>query len=147
MTRQRRVILEQIRKVCTHPTADEVYRMVRRRVARISLATVYRNLEMLADRGLIRRLELAGGARRYDGAVQDHYHVRCVRCGRVGDVYAGRLRALEAAFRRASDYTITGFRLELIGLCPRCRRRSAGGATRSASDHDAASAGGGVHGR
>ncbi|MGB9626473.1 MAG: Fur family transcriptional regulator [Phycisphaerae bacterium] len=147
MTRQRRVILEQLRKVCTHPTADEVYRMVRRRIGRISLATVYRNLEMLADRGLIRRLDLAGGARRYDGDTKDHYHVRCVRCGRVGDVYAGRLRALEATFGGASDYAIMGWRLELIGLCPRCRRRSAGRVTGSAGDQDAPNAGGGVHGR
>jgi Fur family transcriptional regulator, ferric uptake regulator len=89
MTRQRQVILEQLREVCSHPTADEVYGMVRRRLPRISLGTVYRNLEMLVKAGLIRRLDMAGRQRRYDGNVEHHYHVRCSRCGCVGDVMRG----------------------------------------------------------
>jgi Fur family ferric uptake transcriptional regulator len=147
MTRQRRVILEELRRVCTHPTADEVYRRVRRRLARISLATVYRNLETLADRGLIGRLEPAGGPRRYDADTTDHYHVRCSRCGRVGDVFAGRLPALETAFRKATEYAIMGYRLELIGLCPRCRRRPAGVTAKAKGGRQAPKGPRGVHGR
>ena len=60
MTRQRAVILEELRKVKTHPTADELYSIVRERLPRISLGTVYRNLDFLADTGEIRRLEAAG---------------------------------------------------------------------------------------
>jgi Fur family ferric uptake transcriptional regulator len=121
MTRQRRVILEQLRKVVSHPTADEVYAMVRRRLPRISLGTVYRNLEILAEGGAIRRLDMAGRQRRYDGNLEHHYHVRCVRCGRVGDVVSRPLPELDNAFRGSSDYEIIGHRLELVGLCPRCK--------------------------
>ncbi|MGE5577510.1 MAG: Fur family transcriptional regulator, partial [Syntrophothermus sp.] len=53
MTRQRQIILEELKNVTTHPTADEVYEMVRRRLPRISLGTVYRNLELLAEEGII----------------------------------------------------------------------------------------------
>jgi len=62
MTRQRRIILEELRKVDSHPTADEVYEMVRRQLPRISLGTVYRNLEILSREGLIQKVVL--GARR-----------------------------------------------------------------------------------
>ena len=60
MTRQRRVILEALRGTTSHPTADEVYEMVRRRLPRISLGTVYRNLEILSGEGLVAKLEMAG---------------------------------------------------------------------------------------
>lgn len=122
MTRQRGLILKQLRRVTSHPTADEVYGMVRRRLPRISLATVYRNLEILAGRGEILRLDMAGRQRRYDGHLEHHYHVRCTRCGRVGDVYAAPIRFTETTFRGLSDYEIKGHRLELFGLCPRCKK-------------------------
>ena len=84
MTRQRRVILQELQKVTTHPTADQVYDMVRKKLPRISLATVYRNLDLLAQDGLISKLD--GGAQlRFDGNPADHYHIRCTRCQRVDD--------------------------------------------------------------
>ncbi len=124
MTRQRRVILDELRRVDTHPTADELYALVRRVLPRISLGTVYRNLEILAERGLIRRLDGAGGKRRYDGDVGHHYHVRCERCGRMGDVHMEPIAIDKRAARRASAYRITGIRLELAGICPKCRAGS-----------------------
>ena len=81
MTRQRAVILEELRKVKTHPTADELYSIVRERLPRISLGTVYRNLDFLADTGEIRRLEAAGTTKRFDGDISWHQHVRCIHCG------------------------------------------------------------------
>ena len=86
MTRQRMVILEELKKVRTHPTADELYAMVRARLPRISLGTVYRNLDFLAETGEILKLEAAGSIRRFDGDIRPHQHIRCTNCGRVGDV-------------------------------------------------------------
>jgi len=122
MTRQRQVILEALRKVSSHPTADEVYEMVRRRLPRVSLGTVYRNLEMLSERGMIQKLELGGSRRRFDGNVRDHYHVRCIRCGRLEDAPVESVAAVEDALRGATDYEIIGHRLEFIGLCPQCKK-------------------------
>ncbi|MBI4833175.1 MAG: transcriptional repressor [Candidatus Lindowbacteria bacterium] len=126
MTRQRKTILDELRKVDSHPSADEVYEMVRRRLPHISLGTVYRNLEILSESGEIQKLELAGSQMRFDGNAQDHYHVRCVRCGRVGDIAAAPARSLEEAFRRMTDYDIVGHRLEFMGLCPGCMGRVTG---------------------
>lgn len=124
MTRQRQVILEELRKVSSHPTADEVYDMVRRRLPRVSLGTVYRNLELLSERGMIQKLELGGTRRRFDGKADDHYHVRCIRCGRLEDAPVESFTAVEDALRGATDYEILGHRLEFIGLCPQCRKEA-----------------------
>lgn len=126
MTRQRRVILEELRKLESHPTADEVYEIARRRLPRISLGTVYRNLEILSEYGMIRKLELGGTQKRFDGDVGGHYHVRCIRCGCIEDVHMEPLTTIENAIRRVSDYEIIGSRLEFIGVCPRCRKEAQG---------------------
>ena len=77
--------------------------------------------QLLAERGLIRRLDGTGSKRRYDGDTDAHYHVRCERCGRVDDVHTPPIKVPRRAAARASGYRITGHRLELTGLCPTCR--------------------------
>jgi Fur family ferric uptake transcriptional regulator len=124
ITRQRQIILEELRKVTTHPTADEVCQLVRRRLPHISLGTVYRNLELLADYGLILKLEMAGAQRRFDGNVENHYHVRCSSCSRVEDLPARPIAIPENNFREMTTFEITGHRLEFFGLCPACKRES-----------------------
>jgi Fur family ferric uptake transcriptional regulator len=69
MTRQRKVILEELRNVDTHPSADEIYEMVRKRLPHISLGTVYRNLEILSETGAIQKLELGCAQKKFDGKV------------------------------------------------------------------------------
>ena len=122
MTRQRQVILEELKKVTSHPTADEVYEMVRRRLPRISLGTVYRNLETLSESGLIQKLEFGGDQKRFDGNLENHYHVRCTNCGRLDDIPSRQIIDIENAFRNACDYQITGHQLILTGLCPDCQK-------------------------
>lgn len=124
LTEQRRVILEELRKVKTHPTADEIYQCVRKRLPKISLGTVYRNLEILSAAGLITKLELAGTPKRFDGLTERHYHVRCLRCGRVDDVPVQSIALLERSLRTLTDYEIVSHRLEFIGVCPDCRQET-----------------------
>lgn len=121
MTRQRKIILEELRNMHSHPTADEVYETVRKRMPRISLGTVYRNLEILSQWGLAQRLDLAGNRRRFDGLTEEHYHVRCVRCGEVEDVPVEPLQTLEESARTNTDFEIIGHRLNFLGVCPGCR--------------------------
>ena len=121
MTKQRQAVLEVLRSFETHPTAREVHDRVRRRLPRISLGTVYRNLEILSACGIIGTLELACHQRRYDGEVGDHYHVCCIRCGRIEDAPVPRLANVEEALSEASGYDVVGHRLEFKGICPRCK--------------------------
>ena len=123
ITHQRQVILDEVRKVNIHPTADEVYELVRKRLPRISLGTVYRNLEILSAQGLIRRIGPPSQQMRFDGVTRDHYHVRCVSCGRVEDAPMISVGDLEDAVRNQSNYTITGHTLEFLGICPECKKQ------------------------
>jgi len=124
MTPQRKVILEELRKVNTHPSADEIYAMVRRRLPRISLGTVYRNLEILAENGQIQKLELGSSLKRFDGVAENHYHIRCIRCDRVVDAPVDFDPALDQKLKSISDFDIIGHRLEFIGICPACRKQA-----------------------
>jgi Fur family transcriptional regulator, ferric uptake regulator len=121
MTKQRRVIVEELSKLKSHPTATVLYELVRKRLPKISLGTVYRNLDLLADAGIIGKLETAGTQKRFDGAIENHYHVRCVRCGRVDDLPVPLFDDIEGALRGLSDYEILSHRLEFQGICPSCR--------------------------
>ncbi|MHC4423917.1 MAG: Fur family transcriptional regulator [Planctomycetota bacterium] len=124
MTRQRQIILEELRKVDTHPSADEVYETVRKRLPRISLGTVYRNLEILSELGEIQKLELGGDLKRFDRNSHKHYHIRCMNCGRVDDAPIAPLNQVEDELYGATVYTIIGHRLEFEGLCPQCSKTS-----------------------
>jgi Fur family ferric uptake transcriptional regulator len=123
MTKQRQVILEELRAVTSHPTADEMYDMVRRRLPNVSLGTVYRNLEMLADSGVVQKLDIGGSKKRFDGNVAVHYHLRCLTCGRVDDVELDIGIDLEGMASAVTDYAILRHRLEFIGVCPHCERQ------------------------
>jgi Fur family ferric uptake transcriptional regulator len=120
MTRQREVILEELRKVNTHPSADEVYEMVRKRLPRISLGTVYRNLEILSESGVIQKLEPGCTLKRFDGNPSEHSHIRCIRCDRIADVPMIPGFEIDLEQINASDFEITGHRLEFLGVCPQC---------------------------
>lgn len=120
LTNQRRIILEELKSVTTHPTADEIYGMVRQKMPRISLGTVYRNLEVLSSLGLVRKLENAAGQKRFDGDVSPHHHIRCEACGKVGDIFdAPDITRIEQGL--GTDFQITGVSLEFSGLCPQCQ--------------------------
>ena len=127
-TRQRDVILAELRRLSSHPTASDLFQTVRRHLPRVSLGTVYRNLDQLAEAGVIRKLQTGSGSTRFDGNIQPHYHVRCQKCGRVDDLHDAPADTVRDGITNLSGYEILGHRLEFIGLCPECRRRT--------GDHD-----------
>ena len=120
MTEQRRVILEELNKVTCHPTADELHRLVRKRLPRISIATVYRNLEILSGEGTVWKMELAGAQRRFDGTTENHYHIRCIECGRVDDVPGDPISNIEETVERSCGYRVLSHTIEFAGICPAC---------------------------
>jgi Fe2+ or Zn2+ uptake regulation protein len=125
MTRQRKIILEEVRRVNTHPSADEIYEMVRLRLPRISLGTVYRNLEILSELGEIQKLQLSGSLKRFDWNTNKHYHIRCVQCNRVDDAPIAPLNQIEDELYESTVFEIIGHNLEFVGLCPECSKKLA----------------------
>lgn len=123
MTNQRRIILEELNKLHTHPTANELYEAVRKRLPHISLGTVYRNLEFLSELGMIQKLEMAGTQKRFDGRIENHYHIRCIQCHRVEDVPIDPISDIDQALKGVSDYDVLWHKLEFVGLCPNCKSK------------------------
>ncbi len=122
-TRQRKLILEELGKLRTHPTAAKLYAIVRRRMPKISLGTVYRNLELLNQMGLIRKLDFGATEARYDGNMEDHDHLRCICCMRIDDAPGPPLVPAEEGKEDWCGYEVLGRRSEIFGVCPKCRRR------------------------
>ncbi len=121
-TRQRAAVFACLQAAESHPTAEQVFAAVRRRMPHISLATVYKALEALVSAGLAARIAHESGAARYDARSDAHYHLRCERTGEVRDLplpYDPHLiekiaPELAEALRR-EGFEITGHRLELVG--------------------------------
>jgi Fur family transcriptional regulator, ferric uptake regulator len=120
-TKQRQVILEELRKLKSHPTAVGLYRIVACRLPRISLGTVYRNLDLLSKAGIVQKLECGGGEARFDGDVTAHDHIRCVKCGKVDDIHHPPFDLSGGVADDFNGYSVLGHRVEFFGLCPKCR--------------------------
>jgi Fur family transcriptional regulator, ferric uptake regulator len=128
MTKQKRVILEELSKVKSHPTAYDLYEMVKSRLPRISLGTVYRNLDQLSSGGQIRRLALGQGQRRFDAVVDDHSHIRCISCGKVDDVPLNPAMStitIKDSVSSQSGYEVLGCEMDFQGICPKCKKKMA----------------------
>lgn len=128
VTGPRRAVLEVVRGTESHPTAEAVHRLVRRRLPGVSLGTIYRNLRLLVGAGLLK--ELPGPYARFDANTSAHHHFMCERCGRIIDVDAAlaepHARALSARVASRTGLAITNHRFELFGRCRECQTRSLG---------------------
>ncbi len=120
-TPQRKVILAELRKTRSHPTATELYEIVRGRLPKISLGTVYRTLELLTEMGAIRTLEILGKEARFDGDLDKHLHVRCQRCSRVDDLAGASPEQTIEELRDVNGWKILECRVEFVGICPECQ--------------------------
>jgi Fur family transcriptional regulator, peroxide stress response regulator len=121
-TRQRAEVFAHLRSVDSHPTAEQVFACVRRRLPNISLATVYKALDALVDAGLAARLADDDGPVRYDGKAHPHYHLRCERTGQLCDLelpydpsLLDRLAPELIEELRGKGFEVLGHRLEVIG--------------------------------
>ncbi len=120
LTTQRQIILEELGKVTSHPTANEVYDMVRKRLPRIGLGTVYRNLELMAESGLILKIEVGGTQKRFDATIDPHYHIRCSQCEKVDDIDIPVQHHINEIASTATNYNILGHHIEFSGICSEC---------------------------
>lgn len=124
-TKQRRLILEELQKLHSHPTATDLYCIVRQRLPRISLGTVYRNLELLADSGCIRKIQIVGREARFDANFTDHHHIQCTSCGRTDDIPSASQILAEIPKDNPGGWQIQECRVEYVGLCPDCSTEGA----------------------
>ncbi len=124
MTNQREIILRELKKSKQHLAADELYDIVKKIMPRISLATVYRNLEILSEAGLIGKLEISGRQKRFDYDPSEHDHIYCVVCHRVDNLNIDRKSVDSKQLGAEIGYTVTGYRVEIMGICPQCQENA-----------------------
>ena len=119
-TRQLEAVFQVLQGDPTHPFADEIYRRVRKKLPRISLATVYRNLQRLVEDGKIRTVLLGERVARYDPETHDHDHFICESCGRVIDLFLERNRQVDLTPLVRDGYLVSTHNLTVYGLCQVC---------------------------
>ena len=120
-TKQREAILNVLRGIDSHPTADWVYDKVRKVIPNISKGTVYRNLKIMRDIGEISELNLSGTVSRYEGKLADHYHFRCEKCGKVFDLKEPVNQELDEKVAKNTGLKVSYHQLEFRGLCKDCQ--------------------------
>ena len=124
-TIQRSLVFEAVNKLQCHATADEIYEVIVIEHPNVSRATVYRNLKLLSEIGDIRKIEIPGGADRFDHRCHDHCHVKCEKCGRVFDVDMEYITGLEKSIKDGRGFAFTGYDILFRGICPECKKASA----------------------
>ena len=125
VTRQRRLLLDIIRGGGGHLDADEIYRRAREKDPRLSLSTVYRNLSLFARMGLIQERHFDDAHHHYEAASSgEHYHVRCLGCGRVMEFESNLTEHIREDAARHTGFRVTGGEFHLVGYCPDCAPRS-----------------------
>jgi len=121
LTPQRRAILRVLREAADHPDATWIYERVRKELPHISLGTVYRNLSLLAEEGLIREIPLGHQPSRWDGRTDPHAHAICQRCGRVVDVELCLPQEVFTQVAESTGFRLLDARVLFEGLCPACQ--------------------------
>jgi Fur family ferric uptake transcriptional regulator len=122
LTRQRRLVLDLLRKSGGHLDADALYRKAKARNAKISLATVYRSLALLRKANLVREHRLGERHAHFEPARETlHHHFTCLECGRVVEFRSPQAVKAVDSFCRREKIQLSDFQLELRGYCPDCR--------------------------
>lgn len=119
-TIQKKLVMDAVARLASHPTADEVYAEVIRTHPTVSKATVYRNLSSLSEDGRLRHIRMPNGADRFDHCLTEHRHVACVLCGWVRDVPVAEPETLDAEVAHSTGYTGVWHDIVYYGTCPAC---------------------------
>lgn len=122
MTPQRHAILAYLMDTMTHPTADEIYRNLEAKFPNMSVATVYNNLRVFKEVGLVRELTYGDSSSRFDANVSDHYHAICTECGKIKDFDYPALGSVEQQAEKETGFQISSHRMEVYGVCQDCLR-------------------------
>lgn len=121
-SKQRNMILKTVSENPIHPNADQVYSQIKEQNPTISLGTVYRNLNLLSEIGLLRRISVPNGSDRFDGRLDRHFHIICENCGKVTDVENNLELDIETYVESKSGYKVKEIDVVMFGLCPDCKK-------------------------
>jgi len=123
-TVQRQIILDTLKSLKTHPTAEDLHKEIQKKYPSIGMATVYRNLRQMTESGIIAQIATTDDAARYDGNAEQHYHFHCAACGMTFDLEIEMISdEFEAAIEEKYDIRIDKHDISFIGTCSTCISR------------------------
>lgn len=119
-SKQRENIKKGLEKFCVHPSAEELYMNLKPHNPNLSLATVYRNLNQMAQIGEIKKIEGLSGQVHYDHNVCEHFHVICVDCGKIMDLPQEMAQSLKGILNKQNEFEILSYDILVKGRCKKC---------------------------
>ncbi len=105
----------------THPTAQELYELLRNHYPGVGLATVYRNLKILVEQGFIVKVEIKGSSERFEARLDRHYHLICESCGSISDIPLQVDQDLDSRVEEVTGCRVIKHEIQFFGLCKNCR--------------------------
>ncbi len=121
-SKQRDMILKILQENLIHPTADKVFEIMRKEMANVSLATVYRNLNLLAEQGIVRKIEGLNGVMHFDSKMHKHHHFICKKCHKVYDVEYEMPADFIHKIDEQSDFVVEDYEIAFSGICKDCKK-------------------------
>ncbi|WP_077211025.1 peroxide-responsive transcriptional repressor PerR [Bacillus dakarensis] len=125
ITPQRHAILEYLINSMSHPTADDIYKALEGKFPNMSVATVYNNLRVFREVGLVKELTYGDASSRFDFITTNHYHVICEKCGKIVDFHYPGLDEVEQLAAHVTGFNVSHHRMEVYGTCPDCASKEA----------------------
>ncbi|UAL52916.1 MULTISPECIES: peroxide-responsive transcriptional repressor PerR [Metabacillus] len=125
ITPQRHAILEYLIQSMTHPTADDIYKSLESKFPNMSVATVYNNLRVFREVGLVKELTYGDASSRFDFVTTEHYHVICEKCGKIVDFHYPGLDEVEHLASHVTGFKVSHHRMEIYGVCGSCEKKEA----------------------
>lgn len=123
-SRQRERLLDILRGTTTHPTAGWLYDMLKPEFPNLSLGTVYRNLAVLIEKGLVKKIDSGSTFDRFEAKTTPHYHLICRECGTIIDFEKRIFPEIETIISNEADFSVEGHRIDFFGTCSECRARN-----------------------
>jgi Fur family transcriptional regulator, peroxide stress response regulator len=121
MTHQRQVLYDVMQGMSGHPSPEEIYARMRRKMPSISLATVYKNIHLFVESGVLREVSLHHGSQRVEMNVEEHHHLVCSKCKAIVDIDEKELGTLPKRKKLAGGFLVERYAVDVIGLCTKCQ--------------------------
>lgn len=125
VTPQRIAIIQYLIESTAHPTAEKIHDDLAASFPHMSVSTVYNNLGLLTDLGLVEEMNVADTAVHFDFPLKPHYHAICTNCGKIVDFSDDHLAQVQAHAAEVTGFQVTSHHLEVYGLCPECQAKLA----------------------
>ena len=122
-SRQREQIMETLRENMVHPTAEYLYEIIKKKNPKMSLATLYRNLNKMSDAGKIRKIDGLENSAHFDHNIHKHYHFICDNCKKVFDISADVAPNIAEKAQKETGFEVTEHDIVFHGLCRECKNK------------------------